>query len=299
MALKKKGNGSGESGEARLRRELADSRARETATAAILKVIRRSPGDAQPVFAAILQSCEKLFRGFNIGISVVGDDGQLHLGAYRGPGEKKFASYFPMPLSMKTGAGSAILTRRVLQYADLADHRVPAYVRRSAKATDSKSGIFAPMLLKGKGIGAIYVTRDFVGAFSEKECALLQTFADQAVIAIENARAFNETTEALERQTATAEILKVISSSPTDTQPVFDAIVANSRRLFPGGNAVLLLRQESKFVMAGYSGLPLKDLPDQVTSVPLDRGKNFPSRAILDGEGVHVPDWEADDVPEF
>jgi GAF domain-containing protein len=88
------------------------------------------------------------------------------------------------------------------------------------------------MLWQGRGIGTIFISREMPGPFSDKEIGLLKTFADQAVIAIENVRLFNETKEALERQTATAEILKVISSSTTDVQPVFDAIVESGGRLF-------------------------------------------------------------------
>src|SRR5690349_1860038 len=134
-------------------RELREARAQQAATAAILKVISRSRGDAQPVFDAIQKSCEKLFRGFQIGISVVGADGQLHLGAYRGPGKEKFASYFPMPLSRETGAGSSILAKRVIEYPDIDAKGVPAYVRKSARATGTKSIIFAPMLYQGRGVG--------------------------------------------------------------------------------------------------------------------------------------------------
>src|SRR5690242_7020231 len=199
-------------------RELREARAQQAATAEILKVISSSVADAQPVFAAINESCERLFRGSQVGISVVGADGQLHLGAYRGPGRKEFESFFPMPLSRATGAGSAILGKRIVEFADMTAKGVPEYVRKSSRATGTQSIIFAPMLKQGRGVGAIYVARRFKGTFSDKERALLRTFADQAVIAIANARAFNQTKEALERQTATADILKVIASSPSDVQ---------------------------------------------------------------------------------
>ncbi|HXR58855.1 MAG TPA: GAF domain-containing protein, partial [Burkholderiales bacterium] len=166
--------------------ETKEALERQTATAEILKVISSSVADAQPVFAAINESCERLFRGAQVGISVVGTDGQLHLGAYRGPGRKKFASYFPMPLSRATGAGSAILGKRIVEFVDMTAKGVPEYVRKSSRATGTQSIIFAPMLKQGRGIGAIYVARRFKGTFSDKERALLRTFADQAVIAIEN-----------------------------------------------------------------------------------------------------------------
>src|SRR6185295_2535304 len=121
----------------------------------------------------------------------------------------------------------------------------------------------------------------------------------QAVIAIENVRLFNETKESLERQTATADILRVISSTPADTQPVFDAIVRSTKRLIACKSVVLLLRQGAEAVVAGYTESGVDDIPRPAKNAVLDRSKNFPSRAILDGEVVHVPDWDADDVPEF
>src|SRR5437763_9880877 len=100
---------------------------------------------------------------------------------------------------------------------------------------------WAPMLRHQRGVGAIVALRQPPKPFSEKELALLQTFAEQAVIAIENTRLFNETKEALERQTATAEILKVIASSPSDVQPVFEAIATSSNRLI-GGHSTTVVR---------------------------------------------------------
>jgi signal transduction histidine kinase len=126
-----------------------------------------------------------------------------------------------------------LVEQRVLHYPDVENGAdVPEGARGGCEVLGIKSVIFAPMLWQGRGLGAIWVGRYHVSSFSEKEIALLRTFADQAAIAIENARLFNETKQALERQTATAEILAVISGSPTDTKPVFDAIVQGGLRLF-------------------------------------------------------------------
>src|SRR6185436_17721113 len=145
----------------------------------------------------------------------------------------------------------------------------------------------------------ISVTRVRPGPFSDHQIDLLKTFADQAVIAIENVRLFNETKEALERQTASAEILRVISSTPADTQPVFDAIVDSTQRLIPGKVTHLLLRRESTWFLAARYGPELENLPDRVRTQPLDPENSFPSRAILSGKVVQVTDWEGDDVPQF
>ncbi|HYL98992.1 MAG TPA: GAF domain-containing protein, partial [Blastocatellia bacterium] len=121
------------------------------------------------------------------------------------------------------------------------------------RARGYRSSLSVPMLLTGKVIGTVSVTRREPGAFSDQQVELLRTFADQAVIAIENARLFNETNEALERQTATAEILKVISRSPTDVQPVFDVIVITAKRLLNAYGSFVALRVDDKLHLAAQT----------------------------------------------
>ena len=148
------------------------------------------------MFDKILESCERLFVGQHVGITLIGEDGAVHLGPYRGPRRPELEQLFPVPLSRESATGAAILERRVMHYPDTeggAD--VPEPVRRDVAVMGFKSSIFAPMLWEGRGIGAIWVNREFAGPFSDKEISLLKTFADQAVIAIQNAKLFHEIQE--------------------------------------------------------------------------------------------------------
>ncbi len=218
----------------RLFNETQEALEQQTASAEVLEVIGSSVADTQPVFDKILESCRHLFGGTQIGINLVGQDGNLWIGAYDGPGRAELERLQPFPAGDASGSGAAIVHRRVMHYPDASADEVPPVTRNGCKATQIRSVLFAPMLWEGQGIGTIFVGRDVTGPFSDKAIALLRTFCDQAVIAIQNARLFRETNEALERQTATAEILKVIAGSPDDVQPVFDAIAASSNRLLAG-----------------------------------------------------------------
>ena len=162
------------------------------ASAEVLRVISSSVEDTQPVFDAILESCQRLFEGRIVGITTVGEDEAVHLAAYEGPGREGFEEHFPIPLSRESGSGVVILERRVVHYPDIEAPGVPEYARRGSRLTGTRSVIFAPMLWEERGIGAIFVGREWSGPFSAKDVALLKTFADQAVIAIQNARLFRE-----------------------------------------------------------------------------------------------------------
>src|SRR5262245_62623459 len=123
-----------------------------------------------------------------------------------------------------TVAGQAILEARVVHVEDLLQSSDYSVAREAAERVGYRTVLIVPLLRDGAAIGAIGIRRTEVMPFTDSQIALLQTFADQAVIAIENVRLFNETKEALDQQTATSEILQVISSSPTATQPVFDIV---------------------------------------------------------------------------
>ena len=225
----------------RLFNETTEALDQQRASSEVLASISNSIADAQPVFDVIMQRCQHLFAGENVGVTLVRDDGMLDIGAYTGAGGEELRRLYPQPLDRTSASGQAIVDRKVLMYADIEVDDIPARSRNGCRAIGLRSMIFAPMLSEGRAVGTLWVGRAATGGFTEKQVALLKTFAEQAVIAIQNARLFNETREALEQQTATAEILRVISGSMTDVRPVFDAIVASCQRLFDGVATNLLL----------------------------------------------------------
>jgi len=176
----------------RLFNETKEALEQQQASAEVLGVISSSVADTQPVFDKVTESCQRLFSGLNVGINLVGEDGQIHLASFSGPMREELERVFPVPLSPNSGSGAAILQRQVLHYPDVEAPGVPEFAKRGSRAAGNRAVIFAPILWEGKGIGAIHVGRGHVGAFSDKEVALLKHFADQTAIAIENARLFRE-----------------------------------------------------------------------------------------------------------
>src|SRR5262249_6238611 len=206
-------------------RELTESLEQQTATSEVLQVISRSPSDVEPTFEVIAARATRLCEAVE-GTVFRFDGALIHIAAHCG-GDPEQTDALKRTFPISPGRGSvtarAILTRAVVHVPGAAadpEHEYSALLTRNLRTVLS-----VPMLRNADPIGAITVRRQNVRPFSDKQIALLQTFADQAVIAIENVRLFNETKEALERQTATTEILKVITSSFKDMRPVFEAIV--------------------------------------------------------------------------
>jgi len=235
--------------------DLTESLEQQTATAEVLKVISSSPGDLEPVFEAMLQN--------SVGICEAGF-GQMFL---REGGDVRLVATVGVPTALvefdtqrgafqpSAGGGldQVIRTKQVAHIADLAAEHA-SYP--PARLGGARSYIAVPMLREGELVGAIAIYRQEVRPFTDKQIALVQNFATQAVIAIENARLLNELREALERQTATSQVLQVISSSPGELEPVFQAMLENATRICAATFGNLLLYEGDAFRRVAMHNAP-------------------------------------------
>lgn len=271
---------------------------RQTATAEILKVIAGSPSDVQPVFDAIAASARRVVKGFSAVVTrVVGEE--IHLAAFTAgsdAGRLALTQMYPQPLSSSLAAAQVVRTGQLFLQSDTeADTGV---TKELARARGFRSLLSVPMLHDGKAIGTINVTRAEPGGFAEGAISLMQTFAAQAVIAIENTRLFNETQEALERQTATADILKVIASSPDDVQPVFETVAERAMALL-GAWSAIVLPYDGEYLHFGAARGALPDTEDFIRRLYPARPSPEIShgRAIIERTVINTPDFQEDPSP--
>ena len=279
----------------RLFNETREAFDRQRASAEILGAIGASIDDAQPVFAKILASCETLFDAKQMSISLVDDKGVVTLADCRGLDSERAKASFPRPVE-RWLLGPAFRALRVVHYPSLADAAdIPAAMRDAVVAAFGNVAMaFAPMLWEGRGIGGIGLSRSTKRPFADAELALLRSFADQAVIAVQNARLVSETRHALERQTASHDVLKVMAASPGDVQPVFDAIVADALRL-TGATTCHVNRVEGEIGhLAAFSASDEGGAAAVRRMYPL-RIADFPAAPLLrKGEPLLVADAETD-----
>jgi two-component system, NtrC family, sensor kinase len=285
----------------RLFNETQEALERQTATADILKVIASSPSDVQPVFDAIATSSKQLLGGFSATVFRFVDD-VVNLAAYTPvspAADQVLKASFPRPTANLSYFEFA-KRGEVVQEADC-ETNPDAGLREVARARGFRSSLFAPLMSKGTPIGLIVVTRKEPGTFAEHHVQLLQTFADQAVIAIENVRLFDEVqartsdlTEALTYQTGSANILRVIASSPTDVKPVLEAIVTSACELCDANDAVVFLPDGDDLVSSAHHG----PIPEALIRLPISRTRMV-GRSFLDRVAVHVRDFLSAEGTEF
>jgi two-component system, NtrC family, sensor kinase len=204
-----------------------------------------------------------------------------------------------MPATRDSVTGRAVAERRTIHVKDLwalPETEFPATQARSRQIgfTGGRTFLATPLLREGVPVGAITIWRNEVRPFSARQIELLQTFADQAVIAIENVRLFNETKEALEQQTATSEILGVISTSPIDVRPVFDTILDNATRLCEAHRGGLFLFDGQAYHAAAFRGAA-SALVEHHTRAPIRPGPHTAlARVLQELRPVHIDDVLAD-----
>jgi PAS domain S-box-containing protein len=279
---------------ARLLTETREALAQQTATAEVLQVINSSPGDLSPVFDTLVEIAGRLCGTDVVGLAIRNGDAYRYV-AHRSlnPAWEAYLSGLSFTPGRGTITGRTLLERRVMHVADLAadpEHTVPEIVTLGGLRTF----LGVPLLREGEPIGVISLARQRVEPFTERQIELVRTFADQAVIAMENTRLIAETREALEQQTATAEVLQVINSSPGDLASVFEAMLEKALRLCGGSFGELRTYDGQRFRLAATHGVPTAYVQHYARG---DRGIYGPGTGparILAGERVvHISDLVA------
>src|SRR5438132_4659215 len=284
--------------------ELRVALEQQTATSELLKVIGRSTFDLQPVFETLAENAVRLCEAQHALIFRFEGEAMRFVASHNlAPELRAFQEVNTIVAGRGSGAGRVALERRTVHIHDVRSD--PEYTFGSREVSPFRTMISVPMLRAGELLGAINIVRYEVRPFTESQIALMETFADQAAIAIENARLLSELqtknadlTDALEQQTATSEILRVISSSPTDERPVFEAIVRSARRLCDATFSVVFLTEAGQLTLEAVEGVDPAGITALQEAYPRPIGRDTTSgRAIVDRGVVHLADSWLD--PEY
>ena len=286
----------------RLFNETQEALERQTATSEVLGLINSSPGDLNTVFEAMVEKARRLCDADSGQLALpVGDDFRTAVVSAMSPDLEtiiRSVSYAP---GRGTAVGRSLLERRAVQIADIAADSEHA-ARHVVHGNLVRTILGVPLLREGEPIGAFGLSRARVEPFTERQIELVETFAAQAVVAIENARLFNETKEALERQTATADILKVIASSPSNVQPVFDSIVKSAARLFAPCSATITTLKDGAMHWNASAELVATFDHDRASAmypIPFDPEHSPSARALLTRRIVEISDILDPETPDF
>jgi GAF domain-containing protein len=274
---------------ARLLNELQESLQQQTATADVLKVISSSPGDLEPVFSAMLENATRLCDATFGNLALLEDGHLRRVATHNAP--PVWASHLERnPIAPRTLGPlyRAVDDKQAVHIPDLADDYPDVPL---AKLAGARTLLIVPMLKDDKPIGVVGIYRQEVRAFTEKNIELLKNFAAQAVIAIENARLLNELRESLQQQTASADVLGVISASPGDLDPVFQTILENASRLCEANLGTLVLYENGCFRhVAGYN-LPAAYVELRRREPNIRPAKSAPLIRLVDTkQTIHVLD---------
>ena len=276
---------------ARLLNQTQQALARERASADILRVISQSPTDVQPVFEAIVGTALRLLAC--VRTAVLRCDATHYRSVAQASLNNTSRDLSGDARPIDTGANlpsRVIVSKQLLHIPDWSAVELPAHAQRVRAASGCDASLMLPMLRGDECTGVLVLMRAQAGAFSDQEIALATSYVDQAVIAIENVRLFNETREALEQQTATAEILRVIANSPADVQPVFDAIVHSAARLFGRKTALRTVDADGLRRRARSYDIKADEFHGPAL-LPINRS-NIVGRAVLDGHAIQVADTQ-------
>jgi GAF domain-containing protein/anti-sigma regulatory factor (Ser/Thr protein kinase) len=279
-------------------RELTESLEQQTATSDVLRVISSSPSDIQPVLETISERAEKLCNAEISVVSIV--DGELiRVASIHGmteAGVEAARRVFPMRRTDETITARAIRTRSVCHVADVLSD-LQYQNKDTARIAGYRGCLGVPMVRDEQVVGAIFVARRRPGLFSDTQVQLLNTFADQAVIAIANVRLFKETKASLEQQTATADVLKLISRSTFDLPTILQTLVESAARFCDADKANIIREKDRVFYTAeayGYS----REFLDYMRNIPIKAQRGSASgRALVEGRVVHITDAATD--PEY